>query len=212
MNDEEKAAALREQIAEHVATQGTRKPSKKVWTAPTEADFGHGTVLAFDQTVTKTGYAVVRHGHDGLHVLDGNLIVPKAGNHLLGFEQTLVKSVAMEQALNMVLMLVGGSIDVVVHEMPAVTGYRIESSLLGAHAVRVATLNHARGVPVRSVSNQAMRAVLNTPEERHEKKYVGIAVNDLIPRERRTTQRWNQDVHDAVGLALTYLYQKAQKA
>lgn len=212
MNAEEVAADLRERIAEHVAAKGVKKPSKKVWTAPVEADFGLGTVLAFDQTATKTGFAVVRHGHDGLYVLDGNLVETKAGEGLVGFEQTLRKSVAMEQALSRVVMLLGASVDAIVHEMPAVSGYRIESSLLGAHAVRMAALAHARGVPVRTISNQAMRAVLNAPEQRDEKRYVGIAVDALIPRQQRTTKRWNQDVHDAVGLALTYLYQKVHKS
>jgi hypothetical protein len=212
MNDEEQALGLRERVRATVAAKGTRKPSKKAWEPPTAEDFAHGTVLAFDQTVTKSGFAMVRSGHDGLWVVGGDLLVPKAGERLTGFEQTLVKAVAMHRAITLATILLGGSVDAIVHEMPAVQGYRIESSLMAAMSVRIAAGESARGVPIFMVSNQSMRAILNHPDERYEKKHVGIAIDTLIPRERRTVKRWNQDVHDAVGLALAHLYQKAHKS
>ena len=59
--------------------------------------------------------------------------------------------------------------------------------------------------------NQSMRAMLNPPGERHEKKYVKSAVEALIPQEHNHARRWNVDVCDSVGLALTHLYRKGER-
>lgn len=207
MSAETDATQVRDAIRASVAARKVREPSKKVWSAPAAEDFAFGTVLAFDQTITKTGVALVDHDYTGIHVRVTNLIKPVAGDHLRGFEQTLTKSLAMERGVCGVLLMLG-KVDAIVHEMPSVMGYRIESSLLAAHSVRSMASQHSRGVPVHMVSNQAMRAVLNAPDQRDEKKYVKAAVEALVDMSARGPGPWNQDVHDAVGLALTYLHKQ----
>jgi hypothetical protein len=205
MSAETQAQEMRAKIAEQVATKGKRK-IKKQWTAPTLDDFAHGTVLALDQTLTKTGFSVVVRDHKGLSIVEGNVILPKIDESLTGFEQTLAKAASMGTLFDALMMMLGSSVSAIVHEMPSVMGYRIESSLMAAREVRRAASTYARSVPVVMVSNQSMRALLNPPEERYEKKFVKKAVEALIPDYQRVTKRWTQDVHDSVGLALTHLY------
>ena len=201
------AQDLRAKIAEQMATK-VKRTSKKAWVAPTLADFGHGKVLALDQTLTKTGFSVVAMDHLGLQVLEGGLIHPDHDPYLSGFELTFAKAQVMGQHFDSLMMMVAPFVDVIVHEMPAVMGYRLESSLMAAREVRRAALRHARGVPVVMVPNQSMRALINAPDERDEKKYVKSAIETLIPKHYRKTKQWNVDVCDSVGLALTYLHQK----
>ena len=210
MTAETIALDLRAKIAEQVATKGKRK-SKKVWVAPTLDDFAHGKVLALDQTLTKTGFSVVTRDYQGLHVLEGALIHPQWGSDLTAFELTFQKAMIMGQHFDALMMMTASCVDVIVHEMPAVRGFRLESSLMAAREVRRAAFQYARGVPVVMVPNQSMRALLNAPEERDEKKYVKVAVEALIPPQNRSHRHWNSDVHDSVGLAMTYLNQKGKK-
>ena len=200
---------LLEQMRQRIAEGGKPKVSKKAWTAPVREDFALGRVLAFDQTLTKTGFSLVVHDNASLRVAEANLLLPEVDKSLKGFEQTFARAAWLDLRLPMLMALLAPQVDVVVHEMPAVQGYRTESSLMAAQCVRRAARGAVGGVPVAMVSNQTMRKVLNAPEQRFEKKYVGQAVDALIPAEQRTAKRWNQDVHDSVGLALTYLYQKA---
>jgi hypothetical protein len=97
--------------------------------------------------------------------------------------------------------------EAVVHEMPAVKGHRIESSLMAAREIR----RHASqaDLPVVMVSRQHAYAVL--VGHPHTSKAEGTArVNVLIPPEQRTTKAWNQDVHDAVLLGLQWLHDEKQ--
>jgi Holliday junction resolvasome RuvABC endonuclease subunit len=210
MTSETIALALRAKITDQVATKGG-KVSKKAWVAPVLEDFAHGRVLALDQTLTKTGFSVVTRDHQGLHVLEGALLRTDHDPDLSGFELTFLKAERMGQHFDALMMMTASCVDVVVHEMPAVIGYRLESSLMAAREVRRAAFTYARGVPVVMVSNQTMRAMLNAPGERKEKKYVKTAVEALIPTSRRITRHWNVDVCDSVGLALMHLYQKAKE-
>lgn len=195
-------------MRETLKSRKTRK-AKKAWVAPTVEDFAHGSVLSFDQTLTKTGFSVVQHDSEGLRVVEGNLLIPKIGDEK-GFEETYAKANAMEQAIQFVVIMLAPAIQDIVHEMPSVVGKRIESSLMAGHFVRRAALHHARGVPVHMVSNQTMKAILLPPEKRSEKKHVTQAVEALIPKENRAVKRWNQDVHDSVALGLAVLYQRAR--
>jgi Holliday junction resolvasome RuvABC endonuclease subunit len=197
---------LRAKIAEQVATKGKHKTSKKVWLPPNRAYFAHGRVMGVDQTLTKTGFSVVVSDWEGIQITEGNLVEPEIDESLTGFEATLAKAASMGQQFDALMMFLAPHIDVVVHEMPSVHGYRIESSLMAAREVRRAA-GIAR-VKVAVVQNQSMRALLNPPHERSEKKYVKLAIEALIPQAQRMPRRWNADVADSVGLALTYLHQK----
>jgi Holliday junction resolvasome RuvABC endonuclease subunit len=206
MTSETVAQDLRAKIADQVATKGKMRTSKKVWTPPAPEDFAHGRVLAFDQALSKTGFSVVVSDYTGLSIIEGNVILPEDKPDISSFELTLHKAESMGRQFEALMLLLGSTIDVAVHEMSSVHGYRIESSLMAAREVRRAA-NNAR-VKVVMVQNQSMRAMLNPPHERSEKKYVKSAIEAMISEERRHPKRWTQDVADSVGLALTYLHQK----
>lgn len=199
-----------EEMRESVREKAAKGPKarKKVWTPPDPARFRHGYVLSFDQTLTHTGYTVVQSDYSGLWVRMGDVV--DVTTNRKGFEETYHKAEQLAPRLAG-LCAMGSFVDSIVHEMPSVQGYRTESSLIAGLLIRQAASQTARGVPVVAVSNMSMRALLNAPEDRHEKKHVRIAVEALIPKEHRTTRRWNEHVHDAVGLALTHLYEPEEK-
>lgn len=210
MSDEAQAQEMRAKIADHVANKGLRKTPKKAWAAPTVMDFVHGTVLALDQTLTSTGFSIVHCDYTGLYVLEGGVMTPKIDSGIVGFEETFAKAENMGLQFDAMMVTACMRVQTIVHEMPAVSGHRIESSLMAAREVRRAASQYARGTPVVMISSQTMRAILNPPFERKEKKHVKSAIETLIPQGRITARRWNEHVCDSVGLALAYLYQQGK--
>lgn len=194
-----------EQVREILAaSKPGRKGSKKVWVPPRVEDFRGGATLAFDQTLTNLGWALVVPSPEGP-------TVAAAASHSLtteakGFEGTYDKALRMEPYIGQVMLRFGMVAEAIVHEMPAVQGYRIESALLAGLLVRQQARMHARGMPLEAIASQKVRALLNPPEQRFDKRYVKAAVEALIPRERRNTANWNEHVHDAVALALFRMY------
>ena len=185
------------------------KRRKKVWTPPDPGRFRHETILAMDQTLTHTGWAVIESTYEGLTLLMADCIDVRTD--LVGFEGTFAKAHEMERRIRGVVGATTVVATTVVHEMPAVGGHRTESSLIGALLIRQVMQQH-RGVGVAMVSNLAMKALLCAPGERDEKKHVKAAVEGLIPKERRNrTRRWNEHVHDAVALGLTHLYEPEER-
>lgn len=205
--------ALRAKIKEQAKTK--RRGRKKVWHAPTLEDFAHGTVLAFDQTLTKTGWSLVACDEWGLGVLAGGVAQrpPLAG--LKGFEETYAKAEQMGRLIEAIvsqckpISIFDSELpppDAVVHEMPAVIGHRLESSLMAGREVR-RVVAEKLDMPVTMISRQQAYATLvGAPST--EKAHGTARVNLLIPREQRRTTRWNQDVHDSVLLGLQWLYNK----
>lgn len=194
-----------------------RKGSKKVFVPPELGDFRTGTVLSFDQTLTKTGWSLVRVTAGGISVLFADLIKNPMPDHT-SFEQTLRRSVVMRHRMEEVVGMHGLAVDAIVHEMPSVQGYRTESSLCGAQALwSVVDDFNRQGMftqagPLAMISKQRAYAHLvgvYPPEKRH----VTEAVNRLIPAERRRmVHRWNQDIHDSVLNALEYLYDPQERS
>jgi hypothetical protein len=202
-----------EKMRETLREKKTRAPKSKAkaWTPVTNDRLAYGTVLAFDQTLSKTGFSVVRHDHTGLHVIEGNLIL--AATDSVGFEETYAKAAYMEHAIDKVTMFLSAGIDCIVHEMPAVTGHRTESSLMAGYFVRRAAHLSAPSVPVVMLSKRSAAALLIPPDkDRSSKANMTQAVNALIPRENRQTKRWNQDVHDSVALAVLRLHRQKEHA
>jgi hypothetical protein len=186
-----------------------RRGRRRAWVEPVPEDFAYGTALAFDQTLTKTGWAVVVNNDFGLQVSAGGRLMPEPPEDLTGFEQTFAKAERMGLLIQRTLSLQRTQmVDVVVHEMPAVRGHRIESSLMAAREVRRSASQYGR--PVAMVSRQHAYAVL--VGHPHGDKAEGTArVNALVPAHRRNTRAWNQDVHDAVLLGLQWLHDKKQR-
>jgi hypothetical protein len=200
---------LREKISEHKGKRGRRR----AFTEPTLDDFAYGAVLSFDQTLTKTGWSLVANEpgnsvtEPGLYIHAGGRLEAKAPAGLKGFEETFAKAAIMGEAIEEVVKAWQG-VEAIVHEMPAVMGYRTESSLMAAREVRRANDQHPIWpCPIVMISRQQAYAnLVGAPSI--DKVHGTSRVNLLIPRERRNTTRWNQDVHDSVLLGLQYLWAK----
>lgn len=195
---EEKAAALK---------AGTKRSKKPPWVQPTLDDLAYGTVLAFDQTITKTGFCLLSHRPSGLVVHDRGKMVEVAVPDLKGFADTLQRATWMAQRIRNLIL--SGKAEhttmVVVHEMPAVVGHRLESSQMAALGVSLAC--EERYVPRVMVSKQHVAAVLCPPDDRYGKPAITRATCQFLDTKGRD---WNQDSRDALALALTYLYDRKQ--
>lgn len=193
--------ALRAQI--RASVKGVKAPrKKKEWEPPT---LGMGVVLAFDQTLTNTGWAVVQ-------VTATQVLVPhrgtlKASTALKGHEETMDKAHLMRCAIAQIVNLhtyMGMS---VVCERPSVGGYRTESSLIAATSVWDACVEVIEEPPV-MVSNVHMKAVLCEPGKRETKAHITEALDRHLDTRGRD---WNEHMRDAVALGLTYLHDIRQK-
>lgn len=181
----------------------------KVWVQPGVLDMAHGWVLSFDQTLTKTGWSVLEHCPDsGLRLHAGGVLVPEVSPDLKSFEQTFARALALDMSIEILVSTWCDRIDAIVHEMPAVMGYRIESSLMAAFCIRRAAVERSALDKVAMISKQHAKAVWLGPDKGYEKRHVTSLVNEMIPASHRTTQRWTQDVHDSVLLALQHLHDR----
>ena len=172
------------------------KASKKKWEQPTVDDLAHGHVLAFDQTLSNTGMAWVINDKQGLRAIDCANLKPPSGDYK-GHEGSIRKGLWLQSTF---VRLRGEcrNAQEIVYEQPAVMGYRIESSLMAAMALRLAWPTAV------GIYNQHAKAVfLGTGQ--HTKADVKECINSYIPNWQRTGP-WNEHVRDAVLLGLTYLY------
>lgn len=186
----------------------TKRGKKKVFEQPESSDFGEGVVLAFDQTLTKTGWSLVVHHHGLLGVPDCGVLEARPEG-VTGFEETFAKDLLMEERIRRVVMQGSGyRLIAIVHEMPAVKGYRLESSLMAAAAIRRQVRRQVMNVPVVMINRQsAYAALVGAPADQKAK---GTAtVNRLLAYHRG--QRWTQDIHDAVLLGLKHLHTPEEK-
>lgn len=197
---------LRARVNAAALKKGAAPRKKKEWAAPTLADFANGLVCTFDQTFSNTGWVIFRKTDDEVDVIDHGTLREPPVPDLKGFEDTLQRAEWMcERILPIPLRAYqheGASEEIVyVHEIPAVQGHRIESSLLGALGVRQAVT--ALPVPRKrvAVGNQHMKSVLLPVELRSEKRHVTAALNRYT-----NTRGWNEHTRDALALGLTYLY------
>ena len=119
---------------------------------------GHGEVLAFDQSITATGWIRLISGRGGLHVIEvGSISCPPDG-YPKGHAGTLLRAEYVAKEMASILRRV--PVLDVVHELPAVGGRmaRPESSLLAALALRIEARRQGHGVHI--VQNQHSKKVL----------------------------------------------------
>lgn len=200
---------LREKIA---AEKQKPKARKKPWEPVGIERMEHRRVLAFDQTTTNTGVAVVNVDWNGIKVEVGELIGPVESGSV-GFTGNYDKALEMGKRIGQTMMLLSPGVDSVVFEMPVIHGHRTESILLAGLTVRQAIDVYGRGISWGMVSTRSMHSVIVPPDRRGDgfksKQEVARALDELIPEESRAgLTRWNEHVRDAVGLALTYLTQE----
>lgn len=169
-----------------------------------------GVCLSFDQTLTKTGWSLVRVKEDHeVNLMAGGLLKPVCDPEIVtrgGFWHTYEKARLMRGAIRRVLAQTFFT-DLpphVVVEMPAVQGHRIESALIaGLLVVEEVAEDWPLDVHPVMISALAARARF-LPKEQREKRDVTAYVNGLLPDHEEATA-WNQDVHDSVLNALYYL-------
>ncbi len=178
---------LREKIAE---SKKPRKTKSKRQPA-TREDLSFGKVLAYDQTLTNTGFAYIDHSENGLWVQTEMFtqFTDDAGH---------MGSIAKFKMLHETLADSHweGTHIPVIFETPPVQGYRIESSLMAAAAI---CLVYPNTIPV---SNQHAKSVI-VANHMATKAQVGAAVNNLVTDH---IGPWNEHTRDAVMLGLAYLY------
>lgn len=191
---------LRAKIAE------SKKPksSRKQWSRPPVSALAQGHVLAFDQTLSNTGMAWVINDEQGLRAIDCKNLVQTTTAR--GHESSIRKALLLHNTLRFDVResIPGLNAQAVVYEQPPVMGYRIESSLMAALAVRM-VWHEAIGV-----SNQHAKAIF-LGSGQHTKADVKACINDYIPNFMRTGP-WNEHVRDAVLLGMTYLYDQKKEA
>lgn len=203
--------ALRERIRETKTKSVKKRPPK--WKPVTEIELSPLRVLAFDQTLSNTGWAVV--GYDrktGIEVIAGGIISPSKDARG-SFWETYEKSIQLSIGVRKVFDEVADDVDFVCFETPPVgQAFRPESSLIAGQVVYAAA--RKADLPIVMVGNQRMRAKLIPPEHRGErtKRSVKDAVEAIIPPKNRQLDRWNEHIIDAVGLGVCSLIPKEDKS
>lgn len=184
------------------------KRKKKEWEPPTLDDFADGHVLAFDQTFSKTGWCFVI-------VLDGVIDVIAKGflqeppiPDKPAFEDILQRAEWMhDRILGVIQETQKHTYDfTVVHEAPVLHAMRVEASLLGGLAVRMACRRVLGRLPY-IIENRRMLGLLVPPDERYNMTGKSHITRALLPYVD-TRKGWNEHNRDGLALALTYLHDK----
>ncbi len=205
---------LEASLAEKAATLRAKAPKsrKVIWNRPVPSSFSEGTVLSFDQTFSKTGWCLVRVEDRSIDVLAKGFIQEPPIPDTAKFEDILQRSEWMYDRIGHVIRseVIDRALDgdgfTVIHEAPILHGMRIEASLLGGFAVRIATRRALGTIPV-IVENRRMLAVLVPPEERLNQAGKSHITRALLPY-WDTRKGWNEHNRDALALGLTYLHDK----
>lgn len=181
-----------------------------LWTPPQEEDFAFGKVLAFDQTLSHTGWVMIVHDDDGLRLCATGMIEPFT--ELTSHEGTYDKADGLSREIQGVVNYYNCFHGLrITYERPAVVGKRIESALMAGREVHrasegsaIAVSNqHAKKVIVGRVGNRqnpVTKAHVKEAVERH-----------LSPPTNRRFHPWNEHTRDAGMLGLTFLYDEKQK-
>lgn len=191
---------MERRIDEWVRRTKPRSKPRPEWTPPSIEDFAwEMTVQAFDQTLTNIGYVQFMIIKGEVRVADHRTIRPKPSKGLdsftYGYEQASLLGDEVDD-----LLLCSSE---VVFEMPAVTGYRIDSSKMAGQAIydRVhASRFHYKAVMVSK--NHA--ATILTGNKDAGKPEMAEAVARYAPE--TVSRKWNEHQRDALALGLAHLY------
>jgi hypothetical protein len=187
------------------AAEGQKQLPKRGWVPPSPENFRPAQILCFDQTLSNCGWAILATDQQEISVpACGVLVAPKFAVGERGFAATFAKSIFIADGMKQILRDNHGSFEGVVAEMPAVSGYRTESSLVAAVTL-VQTL-HDMGEPwPEMVSRNRAGAVLCG--DRNAPKGVSGAFVDQMVQDRHP-KPWNEHVRDAVFVGLQSLYKE----
>lgn len=192
--------------AAEVIDKAPKRKAKPTWVRPEVIP--DGRVLAFDQTFSKTGWCFVIVTDGVIEVRAKGFIQEPPIPDLKGFEDILQRSEWMYgRILDVIVDTMRDTYDIaVVHEAPVLHAMRVEASLLGGFAVRLATRRAMSRAP-HIVENRRMLGLLVPPDERYNQTGKGHITRALLPYVD-TRKGWNEHNRDGLALALTYLYDK----
>lgn len=168
-------------------------------------DFAKGKLIAFDQTLGNTGIAIIENKDQPKLIYTE---VFKRIEPLKGFDSTIARAIELGNELHKWFMEPDHvhNVDAIIYEMPAVRGYRTESSLLAAFLINQAIDNIGLKIPIVSVSNTHAKKVIGL-KTRSSKSEVKKAVEEILGLDKNNLPKiWNQHTSDAVMLGLTYLH------
>lgn len=204
----EDADEILKKIKEY-AGQALRKTTKENYRPPRPEDFRHSRILAFDQTLSNCGWAILDTKGLGPRVSACGVIKPPAFERgEKGFEATFVKSMYIARDIRTLLEELDGQFEEAVAELPAVMGYRTESSLVAGVTIIQKLDELGYEMPV-FIPRQRAAAIL-AGDRRASKAVCKGVVEDLIEDRRPKGSPWNEHVHDAVFAGLMHLYRRPE--
>lgn len=160
--------------------------------------FNVAKYLTFDQSLTNTGWAVYDAYTRKVEAC-GVLVAEIRDPHLKSFHLTFEKAKQLEAGLIRVLTDHSNNVDQILIEMPAVTGYRTESSLMAAEKIFTVCRHLDLAMPVLVSRQHACKVVVG--KARCTKKETSDAVEARIVS-HPPKSRWNEHIKDAVLLAV----------
>jgi hypothetical protein len=178
-----------------------RKAPAAPWKPPAPADFRPWVpVLAYDATLTHTGWALIEAHEAGVRVRARGIINPETD--LTGYAGTWEKARQLRDAIrNLHFQLSPDARRVV--EAPSVGGgSRTESSLIAGLLVTMESPGGAVAVSATHVSAVLLGDARIRSTER--KKAIRAYLAALIPE--TAGRNWNEHQRDAVATGLTHLY------
>jgi hypothetical protein len=178
---------------------------RKSYRPPTPGDFAPDVqILCFDQTLSHCGWALLNTEDEITVEGSGTIHAPVLGSSVRGFSATMAKTVPLARSIAELLQSKYGQFEQVVLEMPAVAGFRTESSLIAAVTICVELDRLGLDQPV-MISRQAAGARL-CGDRLASKKASSQIVNDLVVERPKGIGCWTEHVRDAVFVGLKNLY------
>lgn len=157
-----------------------------------------GAMACWDQTLSKTGGAIIRVTQSG-SIVPMRTIMLEPTSTEEGNEGNFDKVVQLHR--HFVAILTRENVKLVAHESPPVGGGKLmrpESSLMAATALRIAC--DTLGITVVMYRAQDVKLRL-TGDKKASKAEVKAAIERLIP-DVKALKPWNQDVSDAIGVGI----------
>lgn len=160
-----------------------------------------GRLLAFDQSLSSTGYALITCDNDGAYIWETGVL--KTTHDLRGHEKTLQRYLELVHDLDDLVDKVG-TVQDIVYETPPVGGRMIrpESSLLAAAAVLVCTEDFKPHMISRQKAAKRWTGKGNST-----KKEIRDALMSFGYTPKEWGLAWNEHVADALSIGLLFCEQ-----
>jgi Holliday junction resolvasome RuvABC endonuclease subunit len=178
---------------------------KAVWAPLTAARLGVGSVLAFDQSMRNTGWAVVDNDGRRCQVLAAGMCRTRLGEGAGNWADTFADVVLLCTQIRAVLDRYATTVTAIAHEAPPTGGGRLrrpESAILAGAVVRICCADLGL-VPVMP-ANQSAKWLLTGRRTNVTKGQVGAALNELDWLEGRELLT-NEHKRDAAAVGLAWL-------